>query len=240
MQAWDIGAGWGRDGAPSPHKSEVLPRLGPPTSGANHGDRALGCLPLNCSRLLTVLLVMSLSRRGVETVEEPLRLRGVRSPGERHDGVRSLLEQVGVGPELMSRRPAALSGGQRQRVSLARALACEPALLVADEPVSALDEDARGEILGLLARLREQRKLALILIAHDLETVRAVCEKTAVIWRGRIVENGPTEEILEQPLHPYTRHLVAAAGMRNTPPPGATSALDELREVEPGHWAALP
>ncbi len=175
-----------------------------------------------------------------ETVEEPLRLRGVRSPGERHDGVRALLEQVGVGPELMSRRPAALSGGQRQRVSLARALACEPALLVADEPVSALDEDARGEILGLLARLRERRKLALILIAHDLETVRAVCEKTAVIWRGRIVEHGPTEEILEQPLHPYTRHLVAAAGMRNTPPPGATSALDELREVEPGHWAALP
>ncbi len=175
-----------------------------------------------------------------ESVEEPLRIRRVGSRDERHRRVDELLAQVALESSLSGRRPNALSGGQRQRVALARALACDPALLIADEPVSALDENARTGILELLDQLRSKRHLALILIAHDLETVGSICERTAVLWRGRIVELAGTRAVLDRPLHPYTRHLVAAAEMRNIDPPPPETAFPKLREMEPGHWAAIP
>ncbi len=174
-----------------------------------------------------------------ETIEEPLRIHGTRTAGARMEKMRTLFDQVGLPPILASRRPEALSGGQRQRVALARALACDPALLIADEPVSALDGPARTEILQLLSKLRRERNLTLILIAHDLETVRSVCERTGVIWKGRIVEIGSTRDILVRPAHPYTRYLIAAAEMRRSDPPPPESASVELREIESGHWAAV-
>lgn len=174
-----------------------------------------------------------------ETIEEPLRIHGIRAPEERRQKIRALFDQVGLPLVLASRRPDALSGGQRQRVALARALACDPALLIADEPVSALDGPARAEILRLLSKLRRERHLTLILIAHDLETVRSVCERTSVIWKGRIVEIGRTPDVLVRSAHPYTRYLIAAAEMRRSDPPPPESAFARLREVEPEHWAAI-
>ncbi len=175
-----------------------------------------------------------------ETIEEPLRIRGLRSSEGRRTKMLDLLEQVGLAPVLAERRPDALSGGQRQRVALARALACDPALLIADEPVSALDGPARLGILTLLSRLRRDRNLTLILIAHDLETVKSVCERTSVIWKGRIVETGSTQDVLDRAVHPYTRYLIAAADMRDSDPPPPQSAFIRLREIEPEHWAAIP
>ena len=108
------------------------------------------------------------------------------------------------------RYPHQLSGGQRQRVSIARAMVLEPRLLIADEPVSMLDVSIRAGILSLLRRLSEQRGLAIVYISHDISTVRYLCRRTAVMYLGRIVEIGPTEQVLNEPRHPYTKALVAA------------------------------
>ena len=173
-----------------------------------------------------------------EAVEEPLRIHGA-SAAEANRRAGALLDQVGLDRFLAARRPEALSGGQRQRVALARALACDPALLIADEPVSALDEAARREILALFARLRTERQLTLILIAHDPETLRSVCDRIAVIWKGCIVEIGVAETVFERAAHPYTRYLLAASEMRSGDPPPPESAGPDLREIEAGHWAAI-
>ena len=146
-----------------------------------------------------------------ETVREPLVIHGLERGGLRRR-VLEMLGEVGLRPAqaYLERYPHELSGGQRQRVSIARAMVLEPRLLVADEPISMLDVSIRAGILGLLRRLSEERGLAIVYISHDISTVRYLCRRTAVMYLGRIVEIGPTEQVLNEPRHPYTKALVAA------------------------------
>jgi len=143
-------------------------------------------------------------------VEEPLRVHTSLRPAERRARVASLLEQVGLPAAVAERFPDEFSGGQRQRIAIARALALEPDLIVCDEAVSALDVSTQNQVLALLAELREQRGLAYLFISHDLAVVRHVADRVAVMYLGRIVEEGPTERIYTAPAHPYTRALLAA------------------------------
>ncbi|WP_169738893.1 ABC transporter ATP-binding protein [Jiangella gansuensis] len=144
-------------------------------------------------------------------VGDPLVVLGIGDRRSRAVTVRETLESVGL-PAAMAARPVrALSGGQLQRVALARALAVEPGLIVADEPTSALDVSVQAQILNLLQQLREQRHLALLVVSHDMRVVRFATDHTAVMLNGEIVEQGPTEQIYEDPQHPYTRTLLAAA-----------------------------
>jgi oligopeptide/dipeptide ABC transporter ATP-binding protein len=124
--------------------------------------------------------------------------------------VAELLTEVGLEPEMADRYPHQLSGGQRQRVAIARALSVEPKVLVLDEPTSALDVTVQARILELIATLRRERGLAYVLISHNLAVVEQLCEETAVLYLGRIVEHGPTEELLARPAHPYTLALRSA------------------------------
>jgi peptide/nickel transport system ATP-binding protein len=142
---------------------------------------------------------------------EPLDIHGISNPSDRPDVVRLRLAEVGLGADLGGRYPHELSGGQRQRVVLARALMVDPDLLVCDEPVSALDVSVQAQVLGLLEDLTVARGLTMLFISHDLRVVRQIADRIAVLYLGRIVEEGPAEAVLQDPQHPYTRALVAAA-----------------------------
>jgi peptide/nickel transport system ATP-binding protein len=145
-----------------------------------------------------------------QTLAEPLRRHGICLPSEIGARVAELMRRVELSPELLTRRPGQLSGGQRQRVGIARALALEPKVIIADEVTSALDVTIQAQILGLFERLRQSMNLTLILISHDLAVVRHLCEQVAVLRNGRLVEHGPTEQIFAQPRESYTRDLLAA------------------------------
>jgi ABC-type glutathione transport system ATPase component len=130
------------------------------------------------------------------------------------------LEHVGLNAEFHREKPRQLSGGQCQRVGIARALACEPDLLIADEPTSALDVSIQADILNLLASLRRERDLAVVLVSHDLAVVRYLTDATLVLYGGEIVESGPTASLMEAPQHPYTKLLLASVpGNRHQPAP---------------------
>ena len=140
-------------------------------------------------------------------VAEPRAIHGLPAPPELVEG---LLRQVGLSAAMGARLPAALSGGQRQRAVLARALATEPALLVLDEPVSALDVSIQAGIINLLTDIQTERRLAMLFISHDLRVVRQVSHRVAVMYAGRVVEEGPPEDVLHAPAHPYAEALVSA------------------------------
>jgi oligopeptide transport system ATP-binding protein len=146
-----------------------------------------------------------------QALEEALAVHGLGgNAAERRDRVDELLLMVGLAPRLKGRLPHAMSGGQRQRVSIARALAVEPELLIADEPVSALDASVRAQIINLLEELRSSLAIALIFIAHDLNVVRHISDRVMVMYLGEVVETAPTEALFKRPEHPYTRGLLAA------------------------------
>jgi oligopeptide/dipeptide ABC transporter ATP-binding protein len=145
--------------------------------------------------------------RVARSIAEPLRALQIGGIEAR---VATLLDAVGLAPEFGDYLPNALSGGQRQRVALARALAPEPSLLIADEPLSALDMSVQAQILALLSDLQRNSNIALLLIAHDLTLVQRVAQRVAVLYLGRIVEQGPAASALTAPLHPYTAALIAA------------------------------
>lgn len=153
-----------------------------------------------------------------EAVAEPLQVHGlVTNRVERRERVRKALEDAGLKPaeSYIDRRPHELSGGQRQRVVIASALVLEPTLLLADEPVSMLDVSIRAEILNLLSDLRRDRGISIVLITHDLNTVSSIADRIAVMYLGRIVEIGPTREVLNNPSHPYTQALLSVAPVPN-------------------------
>jgi len=129
---------------------------------------------------------------------------------QRTDRVESLLQRVGLKGDMMHRHPHEFSGGQRQRIGIARALAVEPEFLICDEPVSALDVSVQAQIVNLLQDLQEELGLALLFIAHDLAVVEHISDFVLVLHRGKIVESGPARDVLEHPIDPYTRDLLAA------------------------------
>ena len=145
-----------------------------------------------------------------EAVGEPLLVRGLATGRTLRDRVGALLAEVGLRPEDASRYPHQFSGGQRQRVVIARALALRPALLVCDEPVSALDVSVRAQILNLLVALQRAHGMACLFVSHDLMVVRHVCDRVAVMYLGRLVELAPRDALFAAPRHPYTRALLAA------------------------------
>ena len=145
-----------------------------------------------------------------DQIAEPLRVQKLARGQAGTDRVRELLSQVGLAPEIAARLPAELSGGQRQRVAIARALATEPRFIVCDEPVSALDVSIAAQIINLLLDLRERSGLSYLFISHDLAVVSRIADRIAVLYLGRIVEEGSVASIVERPLHPYTAALVAA------------------------------
>ncbi len=144
---------------------------------------------------------------------EPLQVHGLAERSDRQGRARrvaGMLDEVGLPAEAAGRYPHEFSGGQRQRIGIARALAPQPDLLVADEPVSALDLSVRAQIVNLLANLQKSRGIAMLFIAHDLALVEQIADRIAVLYLGRIVEEGPAAELLGRPLHPYTASLIAA------------------------------
>ena len=144
-------------------------------------------------------------------VAEGLDIRGGMDADQRATQVVRALELVGLDAAVLRRRSGELSGGQRQRVAIARAIVMEPRLLICDEPVSALDASNRNRILSLLLELRAQLGLAIVIISHDLASIAGVVDRVAVLYRGRIVEDGPPEDVFRAPAHPYTALLVACA-----------------------------
>jgi ABC-type oligopeptide transport system ATPase subunit len=180
-------------------------------------------------------------------VEEPLIIHRIGSKPERRARVRELFELVGLDPAQLARYPHQFSGGQRQRIGLARALALNPSLVIADEPVSALDVSVQAQVINLLMDLQERLKLTYLFIAHDLRLVRHICSRVAVMYLGRIVEMGPTEQLFEAPAHPYTRALLsaipvpdpAAVRQRIVLDPGSFNQQAPLREIAAGHSAAI-
>jgi ABC-type glutathione transport system ATPase component len=149
------------------------------------------------------------------SVAEPLIVHGRASKADARERVAELLEKVNLDPRLADRRPGELSGGQRQRVAIARALALQPTTLIADEPTSALDVSTRAEILNLLLQLQESMGLAILLISHDFATIRHLSHRVAVMYRGKIVEEGPADQVVDDPQASYTRRLLASVPVPN-------------------------
>jgi oligopeptide/dipeptide ABC transporter ATP-binding protein len=181
----------------------------------------------------------------LDSVAEPLRVWKQGTPAERRDRALEELARVGISPQMAQRRPSEVSGGQCQRAAIARATVLRPEVLICDEPVSALDVSIQAQILELLAELREEQGLAMLFISHDLSVVATLCDRTAVMYAGTVVEQGDTPAVTDRPRHPYTAILHdsvptlapagAATGLRMRPAAGTVDG-----RAEPGcRFAAL-
>lgn len=192
-----------------------------------------------------------------EIVEEPMKVHGIRGRNRRSKAMLAALEEVGLTPasRFAGRYPHQLSGGQRQRVAVARALVLDPALVLADEPTSMLDVSLRAGILEILRRHRDARGAGYLFITHDLALARHLCDRIAVMFRGRLVELGPVGTVAADPQHPYTQTLLraveelsppsasgagrpASSARRNEAEEGRAGPDPELQEVAPGHYVA--
>ena len=179
-------------------------------------------------------------------VEEPLIIHKLGGRDERRAKVRQLFELVGLEPSATTKYPHEFSGGQRQRIGLARALALEPSLIVADEPVSALDVSVQAQVVNLLLDLQQRLGLTYLFIAHDLRLVRQICDRVAVMYRGRLVEVAAAERLFTSPAHPYTVALLSAIPklqpgqkLERIPFNAESFRPMPLKEVQPGHFAAI-
>jgi oligopeptide transport system ATP-binding protein len=181
------------------------------------------------------------------TVEEPLVIHRKGTTRERSARVEELFTLVGLDPAWRTRFPHELSGGQRQRIGLARALALNPSFVIADEPVSALDVSVQAQVVNLLMALQDRLKLTYLFIAHDLRLVEHICDRVAVMYRGRIVELAAARTLFASPQHAYTQALLSAVPVPDPTTRRKRTPLDEsnidrhapLREVAAGHWAAI-
>jgi oligopeptide/dipeptide ABC transporter ATP-binding protein len=146
-----------------------------------------------------------------QALGEVLKVHNIASRRERQETVSELMRTVGLSSAQAARRPQAFSGGERQRIGIARALAARPEVIIADEPLSALDVSIQAQVLNLLIDLQEQQQLTYLFVTHDLDVAKHISQRTAVMYLGRVVEYAPTTEIFAEPLHPYTQALVKAA-----------------------------
>ncbi|WP_330629487.1 ABC transporter ATP-binding protein [Thioclava sp. FTW29] len=209
----------GASGSGKSTLARIVMALDSPSSGEVHlAGRNLFALPPKALRAARADMQMVFQdpyssldpRRKIGTsVAEPLHLRPLPR-AERNARIAQALTEVGLAPEDAEKYPHQFSGGQRQRIAIARALILRPKLLVADEPTSALDLAVQAQILDLLRHLRDSHGLAILLVTHNLAVVEALCDRVAVMQAGRIVETGPTAQVLEAPTHPYTQRLMAA------------------------------
>ncbi|MEM9465724.1 MAG: ATP-binding cassette domain-containing protein [Actinomycetota bacterium] len=184
------------------------------------------------------------------SIEESLQVHQPIPKDQFQDRIEELMELVGLNRSFVNRYPHEFSGGQRQRIGIARALAVEPEFIVADEPISALDVSIQAQVVNLLKDLQDELKLTYLFIAHDLSMIRYICDRVAVMFKGKIVEYAETEELYENPMHPYTKVLLSAVPI---PDPDVeanrtreimeidfdyTEADSAMTEVAPGHFVA--
>ena len=161
-----------------------------------------------------------------QTLTEGLQIAAKVQGNNRHERLEELLKTVGMSPRSMDRYPHEFSGGQRQRIGIARALSVDPSLVICDEPVSALDVSIQAQIINLLKDLQDQLGLSYLFISHDLNVVGYLCHDVAVMFRGYIMEYAPADELFDDPCHPYTHHLLAAA-----PDIGEDQAIPKFTEI---------
>jgi oligopeptide/dipeptide ABC transporter ATP-binding protein len=161
-----------------------------------------------------------------QIIQEPLDVHSIGTVAGRRQRVIDLLETVGMGPEVRDRYPHEFSGGQRQRIGIARALSLDPAFIVADEPVSALDVSVQSQVLNLIAKLKRERGIAFLFISHDLAVIQHVSDEIGVMYLGRIVERASVEALYSDPQHPYTRALMSAIPVPDPARKSARIVLD--------------
>ena len=172
-----------------------------------------------------------------DILTEPLRVHGIGTGPEQRERAADLMERVGLSADHLQRFPHAFSGGQRQRICIARALALGPEMIVCDEPTSALDVSVQAQVLELFKEIRDEFNLSYLFISHDLAVVADLADRVAVMRRGRVVEEGPVKSLFTNPVHPYTRALMAAS-----PEPDMDKPLDlaavALGAGDPHTWEA--
>jgi oligopeptide transport system ATP-binding protein len=246
----------GESGCGKTTTGRCLLRLIEPTAGdirfKDMDVRALGARELRAARRHFQIVFqdpyssLDPRMRAGAIVEEPLVIHRIGTKTERQERVRHLLELVGLDADAATKYPHEFSGGQRQRIGVARALALEPSLVVADEPVSALDVSVQAQVVNLLLDLQARLGLTYLFIAHDLRLVREICTRVAVMYRGRIVELAPVDRVYDAPAHLYTQALLSAIPSLDPEQAPSRVAFDgsacepkPLREISPGHWAAV-